>query len=687
MPWTISIDAVSLRRAMERVLGVPRRYNASLHPDLPGPAQTRVGAWFDRHDRLVRIVGVAAVVLGFAYLVWRVGWSFGDEVNTPLSIALFCAEVFGWWSLVALTWFSWSRTTPVRPDATPLRRVDVVVCTYDESPEVLRTTLIGCRAINYPHQTYLLDDGRRPEMRELAEQYGATWLTRPDNSHAKAGNINAALPRLDGELVFVLDADHVPLPDALDALVGYFDEPDVAIVQTPHDFYNHDSAQHYGVGRHEQSVFFEVVMPGKDSHDAAFWCGSATLIRRDALMGIGGVATDTIAEDFHTTIKLHADGWTTRYHHETVIQGLAPHSLDGYLLQRDRWARGNLAVFTTPESPLRNRRLSIRQRLSYLASLVSYGAPTARLVMIAVLVLTLVTGQMPLAASLEVLGGVWLPWVLMSMLAATALCRGHMRFKESIHYELVCAEIYTRAWRCAVSPARTAFKVTPKEGTDAGGLEALRMIRVVVFVAFALTGLAVARLADWWAGTSLLPHLPGVANWIVPALALIEARRCWRTVVLVGRRHQIRGDYRFPIRLTADVLLDGERCRTRVTDASGNGVGIRVPADKAPAIGERVEITTTLPTVTRGDVEVTLPAVVRLSRPAGYGARHLGCTLVDVDPDVRDLLIETCFLVVPYERLRGTRPTAQPIEPPVVVDVVAATDLDDDRDLVPIAGA
>ena len=108
----------------------------------------------------------------------------------------------------------------------------------------------------------------------------------------------------------MLDADHVPMPDALDAMVGYFDDERMALVQSPHDFFNHDSVQHYVVGRHEQSLFYRVVCPGKDRHGAAYWCGSAALIRRQALLEIGGVATETIAEDFHTTIRMQRHGWT-----------------------------------------------------------------------------------------------------------------------------------------------------------------------------------------------------------------------------------------------------------------------------------------------------------------------------------------------------------------------------------------
>ena len=148
--------------------------------------------------------------------------------------------------------------------------------------------------------------------------------------------------------------------------MGYFDDPSVALVQTPHDFGNHDSFQHFETGRHDQSMFFEVIMPGKDRHDGAFWCGSAAVILRHALEGIGGIATETVAEDFHTTIRLHGQGWHTRYHDETLVQGLAPHDLASFLLQRDRWARGNLAVLRTPENPVVAPGLTVKQRASYL---------------------------------------------------------------------------------------------------------------------------------------------------------------------------------------------------------------------------------------------------------------------------------------------------------------------------------
>src|SRR5689334_6384338 len=457
--------------------------------------QTRLGRFFDRHPVVLRTLAIVALLWGVGYLTWRVGWS--AEGASPVAFGmLLVTEVYGLWALGTLAWLWWSREQARRAATTPGRSIDVYVCTYDEPTEVVAATLAGGRALTYPHTAYLLDDGRRPEMEELAELAGARYLTRPDNSHAKAGNINAALGRTEGELVLMLDADHVPMPDALDAMVGYFDDERMALVQSPHDFFNHDSAQHYAVGRHEQSLFYRVVCPGKDRHGAAYWCGSAALIRREALLEIGGVATETIAEDFHTTIRMQRHGWKSRYHDEVLVQGLAPHDLDGYLLQRDRWARGNLAVFTLLESPLRARELRPLQRLSYFASLAAYLAPPMRLLLLLTLGLVLWTGELPMKISIVALAALWLPYVTLNLGAGAALARGYMKIGETAHYELLTMEIYTRALRCIVSPGRTAFKVTPKQGTGGGGIESMRKLPLVIACAVLIGAGTGMRMLD-----------------------------------------------------------------------------------------------------------------------------------------------------------------------------------------------
>lgn len=634
--------------------------------------QTKAGRFFDRHPRLLRTLALLALIWGAGYLTWRVGWS-GEGANPVAFAMLLATEVYGLYALAVLTWFSWSRRPAQRPATTPGRRVDVYVCTYDEPTEVVMATLAGCRALTYPHTTYLLDDGRRPEMRELAELAGARYLTRPDNSHAKAGNINAALPRTGGELVLVLDADHVPMPDALDALVGYFDDERMAIVQTPHDFFNHDSVQHYVVGRHEQSLFYRVICPGKDRHHAAYWCGSAALINRHALLAIGGVATETIAEDFHTTIRLIRHGWRTRYHDEVLVQGLAPHDLDGYLLQRDRWARGNLAVFRLPESPLRARTLSPLQRLSFLASLLAYLAPPMRLLLLLTLGLVLWTGELPMKISVAALAALWVPSLLLNLGAGAALARGYMRIPETAHYELLTMEIYTRALRCALVPGRTAFKVTPKQGRDGGGLEALRKLHLVLFCTALLAAGTLLRLLDL-AGFGPLPDLPGIAAVIVPLLGLFELRRLGATILAVSRRRQRRLVYRFEGDAEANLYGPGAHTPARLVDASAAGLGL--VATGPLEVGSRPAVLLGLTDAAGEAHEIAAQVEIRTCRQAQVeGSFLIGATILEIDPDARLQLMEWCYVVCSHERLRGRRP-ATPL--PESESIVVA--LDDYRD-------
>jgi cellulose synthase (UDP-forming) len=627
--------------------------------------QTRFGRFFDRRPLLLRCLAVLALAWGAAYLAWRIGWS--SEGANPLAFGMLLAtEIYGLWALATLTWFSWSRAPQAsRPPASAGHEVDVYVCTYDEPAEVVAATLAGCRALTYPHATWLLDDGRRPEMRELAELAGAGYLTRPDNSHAKAGNINAALPRTEGDLVLMLDADHVPMPDALDAMVGYFDDERVGLVQSPHDFFNHDSVQHYVVGRHEQSLFYRVICPGKDRHGGAYWCGSAALLRRAALIGIGGVATETIAEDFHTTIRMQRHGWETRYHDEVLVQGLAPHDLDGYLLQRDRWARGNLAVFGLPESPLRAKELRPRQRLSHFASLVAYLAPPMRLLLLLTLALVLFTGELPMKISVAALAALWLPAIALNLSAGGALARGFMRIGETAHYELLTMEIYTRALRCVVRPSRGAFKVTPKQGRDSGGLGSVRKLRMVLLCALLLSVGTALRLLDL-VGLGPLPDLPGVAAVIVPLLGLVELRRVMRTLLIVGRRRQRRLIYRFEGDAPATFYSsDGHGVPGRLVDASAAGVGL--VADAPLPIGARPAVLLQLHDAGWEPHEVAAKVEIRSCRPSGD--RFLvGATILEIDPDSHMWLMEWCYVVCSHERLRGHRPVGPPPEvEPIVI--------------------
>jgi cellulose synthase (UDP-forming) len=627
---------------------------------------TRWGGWWGRHPLLLR--GLALLALGWsgAYLAWRIGWS-EQGANPLLWGCLLAAEGYGVWNLATLSWLTWDVRERARPEPQLEHSVDVYICTYDEAPSVLEATLAGCSLLTYPHTTWLLDDGARPEIAALAERWGARYLTRGDKSNAKAGNVNHALPRTDGELVLILDADHVPMPDALETLVGYLDDPRVALVQTPHDFSNHDSIQHYALGRHEQSVFFSAICAGKDRHNSSFWCGSGALIRREALLSIGGVATETIAEDFHTTIKLHKHGWRTHYDERIVAQGLAPHDLASYLLQRDRWARGNLAVFGTPESPLRARGLTAAQRFSYLASLTGYLAGPVRLLLLGVLSAVLWSGALPMQISPLALIALWAPATALMVMAGSALCRGEQSSGEAVHYELCTAEIFTRALRCVVRPGRTSFKVTPKEGIDRGGWQALRQFRLLLAIALLLCLGLLLRVAQDFGVDGLLPAMHGFASWFVPLLALIELARVLRTLVLVAKRRQLRAEYRTPLAtsavIVADTGSDGGKARMlgRMRDVTPSGVGFELSRPLSP--GTRASLSLQLPSLTGEGSATCLQVEVRSCLAHEHDWR-IGAEVVECSEPDRQALIAYCHVLWPYMRLRGEEAVHLPAAAP-----------------------
>ncbi len=634
-----------------------------------------------RNERVIRLAALLAVLWGGVYLVWRgvVTWHGTEPV---LFVLLYACELFGWAMLVSFCYLAWRIPKTERPAIGLPHTVDVAVCTYDESLDVLEATLIGCSKITYPHTTWVLDDGRRDSVRALADRVGARYVTRSDNRHAKAGNINHALGMLQADLLLVLDADHVPQPDILDATVGYFDDARVALVQTPHDFSNLDSFQHFDTGRHDQSMFFEVILPGKDRHDSVFWCGSAAVIRREALRQVGGVATETIAEDFHTSIKLHGRGWKTRYHGETLVQGLAPFDLSTFLLQRDRWARGNLSVFRTPENPLRARHLTLGQRISYLSSLLAYFVPLQRLGLLTVLSVMLLTGQLPMHASLAGFVVFWLPWIALDVVASTLLCRGRASLWDGTYSLLLTLEIFARATLVVLRPKASTFKVTPKDGIDGGGWQAVRQLRLVIGIALVLVAAVVAR-ALAAAGLVPLPHLAPAPLAIGMALGAWELALVVGALVKVAGRHQLRLHYRTPAEVAAfvdDVIV-------RIIDLTPDGAGLFSPVAFEP--GRDVELLADLPMVNGRTRPTRLRLSVTACRPDPEAARRgwrIGGRVSPRAEGDRDALLEYCHVVAARTRLSesgrlqtAAAPSSGPVTEPESVErlLVAARAAED----------
>ncbi|PIG94045.1 glycosyltransferase [Gloeocapsopsis sp. IPPAS B-1203] len=338
-----------------------------------------------------------SLVTTLRYLFYRTSYTlnFNNWINGISCVLLYGAELYAVLTLV-LAYFQTLKIKdrePVDLKTIPQIQwftVDIYIPTYNESVDIVRKTALGALATDYPadkKRVYILDDGRkfperREELRLMCDEIGCTLLTRENNDHAKAGNINTAFRHTQGDLVLILDCDHVPARDILQKTVGFFYNPKVSLVQTPHWFYNPDPFERNlltgGKVPVGNELFYKVLQKGNDFWNAAFFCGSAAVIRKEHVMQIGGIAVETVTEDCHTSLRLHSLGYETVYYDKIMVAGLAPEKLAAYVGQQVRWARG-MAQILRLENPMFNPKLKLTlpQRICYFSatSHFFYGFP------------------------------------------------------------------------------------------------------------------------------------------------------------------------------------------------------------------------------------------------------------------------------------------------------------------------
>lgn len=236
-----------------------------------------------------RLIVVLTIALGVNYIAWR--WA--ESLNWDawwIAVPLVAAETYSLIDVVLFGMTVWRlKLRDGAPPAPAGATVDVFITTYNEPLDLVMTTALAAKRIRHPHSTWILDDGARPELRDLAAQHGLGYVTRSEDwkdmpRHAKAGNLNNALMVTEGEFLLILDADQIPEPEILDRTLGYFNNRDVALVQTPQYFSNVPADDPLGS---QAPLFYGPIQQGKDGWNAAFFCGSNAILRREALMQLG----------------------------------------------------------------------------------------------------------------------------------------------------------------------------------------------------------------------------------------------------------------------------------------------------------------------------------------------------------------------------------------------------------------
>ncbi|QKV20626.1 glycosyltransferase [Oricola thermophila] len=566
--------------------------------------------WIDRNSHW-RILPIAiAQIFTIRYVYWRATETIPSMDNLTDFAAgwLFFAIELSALGASFLSYITLTRTRNRSPEVDAnlpwlqakehMPLVDVFICTYNEGREILERTMIGAKAMEYPnYRVWVLDDGRRDWLRELAADYDCNYLARADNAHAKAGNINNALTHVRGldeppDFISILDADFVTTPVFLTRALTLFHEDDVGIVQTPQHFMNPDPIQANlrtsDAWPDEQRYFFDVLMPAKDAWGTAFCCGTSSVIRMDALDTIGFFPTDSVTEDYLLTLRMQRNGYRTVFLNEPLSFGLAPEGLQEYITQRSRWCLGFFQIVRGVDGPFRfGNGLRRIDRVALIETMLFwFGANLFRVAGLVVPILYLLLGIQ--AVAIDTTEGIanFLPFYFAHMAVMGWLSnRRVLPIMTDLSQLLAVREILTAAFVGILWPKGRKFKVTAKGGDRSKTVVQWRMLTMFS----TLLVLTVLGIAVTFGGNKAVPDSSAVAlywSWyniliLIAAIAVcIEKPRQRRDDrMLGGEPVTVASGSHVATFRTADISTGGMRLLGTIQASVGDPVSIRIRSD------------------------------------------------------------------------------------------------------------
>lgn len=619
--------------------------------------------------RLIALSFGTSIVLRYVY--WRTTSTL-PPLNQPENFLpgflLYAAEMYSV-AMLALSLFVVARPLPPRPsraaelieeDRYPT--VDVFVPSYNEDAALLANTIAAAKAMDYPADKFtvwLLDDGgtvqkrnaekvtdaldaeeRHAELQQLCADLGAVYLTRDRNEHAKAGNMNNGMTHSTGELIAVFDADHAPSREFLKETVGYFaDDSRLFLVQTPHFFLNPDPLERnlrtFDKMPSENEMFYGIIQRGLDRWNAAFFCGSAAVLRREALNETGGFSGISITEDCETAVELHAKGWNSIYVDKPLIAGLQPATFASFIGQRSRWAQGMMQILRF-RFPLLKRGLSFPQRLCYMSSTLFWLFPFPRAIFLVAPLFYLVLGLEIFTAS----GGEFMAYTLTYMIVNLMMQNylyGAFRWPWiSELYEYVqTIHLLPAVISVILNPRRPTFKVTAKdESIDRSRLSEISTPFFIIF-AVLLVGvfLTAYRIYDepYNTDVTIVVGAWNLLNLILAGCALgVVSERGERTStrrIKVSRRCEVQIAEKWHPATIVDVSVRGARIQVTAKEAANIKIGGGAAIRFKPYTGGKPG---------------TLPVTVRNVHLDGQTIAF-GCTYAASDPGDHRLIADLVF--------------------------------------------
>ena len=591
------------------------------------------------------------------YIFWRATSTLpplDQPVNFAIGLLLIVAELYCVLILVislVINADPLERRPPEREDDAALPTVDVFIPTYNEDEFILATTIAAARSMDYPAAkltVWLLDDGgtdqkcadanpakaeaaraRRASLQQLCAQMGARYLTRARNEHAKAGNMNNGLRTATGAIVVVFDADHAPFRSFLRETVGHFaKDPKLFLVQTPHVFLNPDPIERnlrtFGAMPSENEMFYSVTQRGLDKWDGSFFCGSAALLRREALDVAGGFSGITITEDCETAFELHAKGWHSAYVDKPLIAGLQPETFESFIGQRSRWCQGMFQILLL-KNPLFKRGLKPIQKLAYLSSMTFWFFPLPRMVFTVAPLLHIFFDVKIFVSSMDEALAYTATYMVVNLMLQNYLY-GRVRWPfVSELYEYVQGVYLAKAIVAVVlKPRKPTFNVTAKGvSLDADHLSGLATPFFVIFGLLAVGAITAFTRYFTEPGAELMLI---VGLWTSFNLVIAGA-----ALGVVAERREPDRFPRLAIDRAGTLALDGRAAPVTIHSVSAGGCSLRV-ADAALAGTLAVGTRASLDVVPVGGAARTPLTIDLVHATPEKGATTFGFSFVAMTP-------------------------------------------------------
>jgi len=556
-----------------------------------------------------------SVLVSLRYMYWRLTETVGFEssVDAFFGWVLVLAELYTLCILLLgylqTAWPLQRKVVHLPRDSDKWPTVDVFIPTYNEPLSIVQLTVFAAQGLDWPAdklKIYLLDDGRRPEFKVFCETAGVEYLSRDNNLHYKAGNLNAALSRTDGDFVAIFDSDHITTRSFLQLSMGWFlRDAKLAMLQTPHFFYSPDPFErNLGTFRkipNEGDLFYGLVQDGNDLWNASFFCGSCAVLRRKPLLEVGGIAIETVTEDAHTALKLSRLGYNTAYLSIPLAAGLATEKLSVHVKQRIRWARGMAQIFRV-DNPLLGRGLSVVQRLCYLNAMLHFFYGLPRLIFLTAPLGFLFFGvEMFHASALMVLAYV-LPHIVLSNITNSKIQKNHRHSFWNEVYETVLAwYLVSPVLRAVFAPKSAVFTVTAKGGFVGDNYFDWKIARPHMLLLFLnVVGLAFGAVLLVKGDVSASTTLINLA-WVFYNITILGA-----SISVAFEKRNEDTNHQINAVIPASLIFsNGKSVACETHCFSTHGVGLRLPQPLHMTSGSEVKVA-----LFRGHMEIVFPAKV-----------------------------------------------------------------------------